>query len=71
MGLNVSAISRWEQGNSIPSVLVAVQLAEAVGASIGELCYEGSYEQTDLRKLIGIVSTWEEKKVKALLKVLE
>lgn len=77
VGLKISALSRYERGDSTPSIDTAAKLANAVNSSLDELVglshlSSGNAANKDvIKKVIGIIGQWDSKRLNALLCVLD
>jgi transcriptional regulator with XRE-family HTH domain len=76
VGLKVSALSRYERGDSTPSIDMAAKLAAAVNSSLDELVglsHLSSSNTTNsdaLKNVVGVIGNWDSKRLIALLSVL-
>jgi transcriptional regulator with XRE-family HTH domain len=74
VGLKVSALSRYERGDSTPSIDMASKLAAAVDSSLDELVGIGSSKNNPnhqtLTQVIDVLQKWDAKRLNALLMVL-
>jgi len=76
VGLKVSALSRYERGDSTPSIDMASKLAAAVNSSLDELVGIGASSKNNpnhlaLTQVLGVLEKWDAKRLNALLMVLD
>jgi transcriptional regulator with XRE-family HTH domain len=76
VGLKTSALSRYERGDSTPSIDMAAKLANAVGSSLDELvglsflASNDFNNKTELSQVIEVIGKWDADRLKALLTVV-
>ena len=72
IGIKVTALSRYERGDVLPSVAVAAQLAKALNCSLDELCgLANGKDNLLINELNGLVNSCNDTQLKALITVLK
>jgi len=70
VGLKSSALSRYERGDSLPSVVMAGKLALAVGVSLDVLLGGAASDNVELNRVVGLIKDWSPERLSALAVVL-
>ena len=72
IGIKVTALSRYERGDVLPSIEIAAKLAKALNCSLDELC--GLKENTQnpiITDIINTITSWNDNQLNALKTIIQ